>query len=51
MSFGLSDVTRNSILTLLMTAVFSLCQQAIVSFKGETLLLDDEQCDTDDEFV
>ena len=37
--------------TSLMRAVFNRCQQAVVSFKGETLLLKGEQCDADDEFV
>ena len=50
-SFSLSDATRSVIVTSLMRAVFNRCQQAVVSFKGETLLLEGEQCDADDEFV
>lgn len=51
-SFSLSDATRSAIVTSLMRAVFNRCQQAVVSFKeGETLLLEGEQCDADDEFV
>ena len=44
--FSLSDSTRSVIVTSLMRAVFNRCQQAVVSVKeGETLLLEDEQCD------
>ena len=51
-SLSLSDATRSAIVTSLMRAVFNRCQQAVVSFKeGETLLLEGEQCDADDEFV
>ena len=50
--FSLSDSIRSVIVTLLTRAVFNRCQQAVVSVKeGETLLLEGEQCDVDDEFI
>ena len=50
--FCLSDSTKSAIVTSLMRAVFNSCQQAVVSVKeGETLPLEGEQYDVDDEFV
>ena len=50
--FKLSDSTRSAIITSLLRSVFNRCQQVVVSVKeGETLLLENEQYDVDDEFA